>query len=114
MQANADGYYFLKFFPAVQAGGIAMLKALAGPFGDVVFCPTGGISAEDRAAVPRAVERQGLRRLVADAGGCRRREGLGPHHAAGASGERVARRLIASTATDATRHAAPAAKKAGL
>jgi len=29
MQANADGYFFLKFFPAMQAGGIAMLKALA-------------------------------------------------------------------------------------
>jgi 2-dehydro-3-deoxyphosphogluconate aldolase / (4S)-4-hydroxy-2-oxoglutarate aldolase len=45
MQANADGYLFLKFFPAVQAGGIAMLKAFAGPFTDVVFCPTGGITA---------------------------------------------------------------------
>ncbi|HEY2928701.1 bifunctional 4-hydroxy-2-oxoglutarate aldolase/2-dehydro-3-deoxy-phosphogluconate aldolase [Piscinibacter sp.] len=46
MQANADGYQFLKFFPAAAAGGIAMLKALAGPFPDVVFCPTGGISAQ--------------------------------------------------------------------
>jgi 2-dehydro-3-deoxyphosphogluconate aldolase/(4S)-4-hydroxy-2-oxoglutarate aldolase len=46
MQANADGYLFLKFFPAVQAGGIAMLKAFAGPFTDVVFCPTGGITVE--------------------------------------------------------------------
>ena len=46
MQANADGYHFLKFFPAMQAGGIPMLKALAGPFTDVVFCPTGGISLE--------------------------------------------------------------------
>ena len=46
MQANADGYFFLKFFPAMQAGGIAMLKALAGPFTDVVFCPTGGITLE--------------------------------------------------------------------
>ena len=46
MQANADGYFFLKFFPAMQAGGIAMLKALAGPFTDVVFCPTGGITRE--------------------------------------------------------------------
>lgn len=46
MQANADGYMFLKFFPAVQAGGIPMLKALAGPFTDVVFCPTGGITLE--------------------------------------------------------------------
>ena len=44
MQANADGYFFLKFFPAMQAGGVNMLKALAGPFTDVVFCPTGGIS----------------------------------------------------------------------
>ena len=44
MQANADGYLFLKFFPAMQAGGIPMLKALAGPFTDVVFCPTGGIT----------------------------------------------------------------------
>lgn len=44
MAANADGYDFLKFFPATAAGGIPMLKALAGPFGDVVFCPTGGIT----------------------------------------------------------------------
>ena len=46
MQATADGYTFLKFFPAMQAGGIAMLKALGGPFTDVVFCPTGGITLE--------------------------------------------------------------------
>src|SRR5205823_11536107 len=44
MQANLDGYAFLKFFPATAAGGIPMLKALAGPFPDVVFCPTGGIT----------------------------------------------------------------------
>ena len=37
---------FLKFFPATAAGGIPMLKALAGPFPDVVFCPTGGITPE--------------------------------------------------------------------
>ena len=46
MQANADGYFFLKFFPAMQAGGVNMLKALGGPFTDVVFCPTGGITLE--------------------------------------------------------------------
>ena len=46
MAAQADGLNFLKFFPAVQAGGLAMLKALAGPFPDVAFCPTGGISLE--------------------------------------------------------------------
>jgi 2-dehydro-3-deoxyphosphogluconate aldolase/(4S)-4-hydroxy-2-oxoglutarate aldolase len=46
MSANADGYGFLKFFPATAAGGIPMLKALAGPFADVLFCPTGGITPE--------------------------------------------------------------------
>jgi 2-dehydro-3-deoxyphosphogluconate aldolase/(4S)-4-hydroxy-2-oxoglutarate aldolase len=46
MAANADGLQFLKFFPAQQAGGINMLKALGGPFPDVVFCPTGGITVE--------------------------------------------------------------------
>src|SRR5512133_4149424 len=44
MAAQEDGYTALKFFPALQAGGIAMLKAWQGPFGDVKFCPTGGIS----------------------------------------------------------------------
>jgi 2-dehydro-3-deoxyphosphogluconate aldolase/(4S)-4-hydroxy-2-oxoglutarate aldolase len=46
MMANADGFSFLKFFPATAAGGIPMLKALAGPFPDVAFCPTGGITPE--------------------------------------------------------------------
>jgi 2-dehydro-3-deoxyphosphogluconate aldolase/(4S)-4-hydroxy-2-oxoglutarate aldolase len=45
MAASADGHTFLKFFPAVAAGGVPMLKALAGPFPDVSFCPTGGITA---------------------------------------------------------------------
>lgn len=42
MQAHALGYRHLKFFPAEAAGGTAMLKAIAGPFPDVQFCPTGG------------------------------------------------------------------------
>ncbi|MFG6469027.1 bifunctional 4-hydroxy-2-oxoglutarate aldolase/2-dehydro-3-deoxy-phosphogluconate aldolase [Roseateles sp. BYS87W] len=46
MQANAAGYHFLKLFPAVAVGGINLLKALSGPFPDVAFCPTGGISLE--------------------------------------------------------------------
>lgn len=46
MSAQADGFNFLKFFPATAAGGIPLLKALGGPFPDVVFCPTGGITAE--------------------------------------------------------------------
>lgn len=44
MTAGDDGYTFLKFFPATAAGGVPMLKALAGPFADVAFCPTGGIT----------------------------------------------------------------------
>ena len=40
------GHTECKFFPAVQAGGLPMLKAWQGPFADVRFCPTGGITAE--------------------------------------------------------------------
>lgn len=43
MQALAAGFETLKFFPAEQAGGIKALRALAGPFPHVRFCPTGGI-----------------------------------------------------------------------
>ncbi|MGX8882506.1 bifunctional 4-hydroxy-2-oxoglutarate aldolase/2-dehydro-3-deoxy-phosphogluconate aldolase [Methylovorus sp. SPW-M1] len=46
MQANADDYYFLKLFPAVAVGGINLLKGFSGPFGDVKFCPTGGVTVE--------------------------------------------------------------------
>ena len=35
-----------KFFPAEAAGGLKALSALAGPFGDIRFCPTGGIRAD--------------------------------------------------------------------
>lgn len=42
--AQAGGLDAVKFFPAQQAGGVAMLRAFAGPFPDVLFCPTGGIS----------------------------------------------------------------------
>ncbi len=37
------GLKHFKFFPATAAGGVPVLKAFAGPFPDVVFCPTGGI-----------------------------------------------------------------------
>lgn len=55
MQAAEDGYHQLKFFPAKQAGGVAMLKAFSGPFQDALFCPTGGIgvdTAEEYLALP--------------------------------------------------------------
>jgi 2-dehydro-3-deoxyphosphogluconate aldolase/(4S)-4-hydroxy-2-oxoglutarate aldolase len=42
--ARAAGFRACKLFPAQQAGGVGMLKALAGPFPDIVFCPTGGIT----------------------------------------------------------------------
>jgi 2-dehydro-3-deoxyphosphogluconate aldolase/(4S)-4-hydroxy-2-oxoglutarate aldolase len=47
MAALAHGFDVVKLFPAVPAGGIAALKALAGPFPQVRFCPTGGIGEEN-------------------------------------------------------------------
>jgi 2-dehydro-3-deoxyphosphogluconate aldolase/(4S)-4-hydroxy-2-oxoglutarate aldolase len=44
MAAREAGFRQLKLFPAVPAGGVGMLNAIAGPLGDVMFCPTGGIS----------------------------------------------------------------------
>ena len=46
MVARAAGFLQLKLFPAVPAGGVGMLNAIAGPLPDVTFCPTGGISVE--------------------------------------------------------------------
>jgi 2-dehydro-3-deoxyphosphogluconate aldolase/(4S)-4-hydroxy-2-oxoglutarate aldolase len=43
------GFNILKLFPAHQAGGVEMLRALGAPFPDVLFCPTGGIT---RAGAP--------------------------------------------------------------
>jgi 2-dehydro-3-deoxyphosphogluconate aldolase/(4S)-4-hydroxy-2-oxoglutarate aldolase len=43
-----DGITEMKFFPAAEAGGTKVLRALAGPLPEVTFCPTGGI---DRASV---------------------------------------------------------------
>ena len=50
MAAQAAGFRLLKLFPAAPLGGPAALKALGGPFPEVGFCPTGGISAEDAAS----------------------------------------------------------------
>jgi 2-dehydro-3-deoxyphosphogluconate aldolase/(4S)-4-hydroxy-2-oxoglutarate aldolase len=50
MAARNDAYEVLKFFPAGAAGGLSMLNALAGPFPDVSFCPTGGIDAANAQA----------------------------------------------------------------
>lgn len=50
MQALAHGFGLVKFFPAEQSGGIKALRALAGPFPDARFCPTGGIGEANVAA----------------------------------------------------------------
>jgi 2-dehydro-3-deoxyphosphogluconate aldolase/(4S)-4-hydroxy-2-oxoglutarate aldolase len=46
MMAADDGFTFLKLFPATAVGGIPLLKAFSGPFADVMFCPTGGVTPE--------------------------------------------------------------------
>jgi len=58
MLAQQDGFTELKFFPALQAGGVALLQAWSGPFGDVRFCPTGGVTlknAPEFLALPKVV-----------------------------------------------------------
>jgi 2-dehydro-3-deoxyphosphogluconate aldolase / (4S)-4-hydroxy-2-oxoglutarate aldolase len=58
MRALDEGFRFLKFFPAVPAGGVGALKALAGPFADITFCPTGGVdaaNADDFLALPNVI-----------------------------------------------------------
>jgi 2-dehydro-3-deoxyphosphogluconate aldolase/(4S)-4-hydroxy-2-oxoglutarate aldolase len=58
MAALAHGFQTVKFFPAVAAGGIPALKALAGPFPQARFCPTGGIdekNARDWLALPNVI-----------------------------------------------------------
>jgi 2-dehydro-3-deoxyphosphogluconate aldolase/(4S)-4-hydroxy-2-oxoglutarate aldolase len=55
MAATAEGHRLLKFFPATAAGGMPLLKAWHGPFADVRFCPTGGLTpqtAPDFLALP--------------------------------------------------------------
>ena len=43
MAAAERGFLALKLFPADVVGGVALLKALAGPLPDLLFCPTGGV-----------------------------------------------------------------------
>lgn len=49
MSAREAGFRQVKLFPAVPAGGVGMLNAIAGPLPDMLFCPTGGISQETAA-----------------------------------------------------------------
>ncbi len=45
-----QGLRHLKFFPAAAAGGVAMLKSIAGPLPQLRFCPTGGINPQNAAS----------------------------------------------------------------
>ncbi|PWV97153.1 2-keto-3-deoxy-phosphogluconate aldolase [Hoeflea marina] len=47
MALREEGYTVMKFFPAEQAGGAAYLKSLSSPLAGSVFCPTGGITAQN-------------------------------------------------------------------
>jgi len=47
MRARDQGFTLMKLFPAQQAGGLGMLKALGAPIPDVRFCPTGGVSPDN-------------------------------------------------------------------
>ncbi len=47
LAAREQGYRLLKFFPAEPAGGRALLLALAGPFPELLFCPTGGVGPDN-------------------------------------------------------------------
>jgi 2-dehydro-3-deoxyphosphogluconate aldolase/(4S)-4-hydroxy-2-oxoglutarate aldolase len=47
MRGLARGFTLFKFFPAVQAGGVGMLKAFAPVFPQARFCPTGGITLQN-------------------------------------------------------------------
>ena len=46
-QAVKRGLKTVKFFPAEQAGGVAMIKAMAAPYTGIKFMPTGGINAKN-------------------------------------------------------------------
>jgi 2-dehydro-3-deoxyphosphogluconate aldolase / (4S)-4-hydroxy-2-oxoglutarate aldolase len=50
MHLLEHGYRYQKFFPAESSGGAAALKALHAPLADIVFCPTGGITAANAPA----------------------------------------------------------------
>jgi 2-dehydro-3-deoxyphosphogluconate aldolase/(4S)-4-hydroxy-2-oxoglutarate aldolase len=50
MQGLVAGYRCFKFFPAAVVGGVATLKAFAGPFPVALFCPTGGITPSNAGA----------------------------------------------------------------
>ncbi len=80
MLALAHGFDLVKFFPAEQSGGIKALRALAGPFPDMRFCPTGGIGEANAASWLSESERGCGRRFLAVPGVRHQGGQLGRHH----------------------------------
>ncbi len=78
------GWKHLKFFPAETAGGVKMLKALAGPFAHtgVKFVPTGGINGGHIAGLSGAAASRRHRRFVDGRAQTRRRKSVGQNHRA--------------------------------
>lgn len=62
MRAEDEGFLVQKLFPTEAVGGVKLLKALAGPFPHLRFCPTGGID------LARATEYLGLPNVLAVGG----------------------------------------------
>jgi 2-dehydro-3-deoxyphosphogluconate aldolase/(4S)-4-hydroxy-2-oxoglutarate aldolase len=58
MRGKEWGFTHFKFFPTESSGGVAALKSFAGPFANIRFCPTGGITAQtapDYLALPNVL-----------------------------------------------------------
>lgn len=75
MAAGELGLHVVKFFPAQAIGGVAVLRALYGPFPDVRFVPTGGISQRllpDYPALPSVLTERLVRFIDATSGDIRR------------------------------------------
>ena len=109
MQAADDGFRFLKFFPAVGRGRPGPAQGLGQPVRRHRLLSHRRHRHRQRAGLAGAAERQGRRRLVADAGRGAGGRGLGADHQAGARGERAAQGLSAGAARRALRRRARSA-----
>ena len=63
-KALSLGLKTVKFFPAEASGGVAMLKAMSAPYGDVRFMPTGGINEKNLLGVSLVPQGRRLRRQL--------------------------------------------------
>ena len=80
LMLGMHGLKEFKFFPAEANGGVKALQAIAGPFGHIRFCPTGGISPANYRDSPGAEQRTVHRRFLAGASRRPRSRRLRSHH----------------------------------